>query len=160
MATVLHRFRIMATVVIFRLGLAVLRLYPCCAFLLAMNRNRNRSPHRHASPTQRRLAKHVLSMCRACVEHESGMCLPMHMEARPAGREEDEISMERRAGFAHAAPNCPNLAQGAAERRKTKKRRKLGGRACVATLLQTHVSACLKRVCVIRDARRVCVIQV
>ena len=88
MATVLHRFRIMATVVIFRLGLAVLRLYPCCAFILAMNRNRSRSLHRHASPTQRRLAKHVSSMCRACVEHVSGMCPPMHMEARPAGRED------------------------------------------------------------------------
>ena len=72
----------------------------------------------------------------------------------------DEISMERRAGFAHAAPNCPNLAQGVAERSKTKTRTKLAGRACVATLLQRHVSACLKRVCVIRDAGRVCVIQV
>ena len=62
--------------------LSVLRLCP------AMDRNRSRSPHRHASPTQRRLAKHVLSMCRACVEHVSGMCPPMHMEARPAVRED------------------------------------------------------------------------
>ena len=62
--------------------LSVLRLCP------AMNRNRSRSPHRHASPTQRRLAKHVSSMCRACVAHVSGMCPPMHMEARPAVRED------------------------------------------------------------------------
>ena len=160
MATVLHRFRIMATVVIFRLGLAVLRLYPCCAFILAMNRNRSRSPHRHASPTQRRLAKHVLSMCRASMCRVCVRQCIWKRDLRGVKIQSDEISMERRAGFAHAAPNCPNLAQGVAERRKTKKRRKLAGRACVATLLQRHVSACLKRVCVIRDARRVCVIQV
>ena len=112
MATVLHRFRIMATVVIFRLGLAVLRLYPCCAFILAMNRNRSRSPHRHASPTQRRLAKHMLSMCRACV----GMCRVCvrqciwKRDLRGVKIQSDEISMERRPGFAYAAPNCPNLA--------------------------------------------------
>ena len=155
MATVLHRFRIMATVVIFRLGLAVLRLYPCCVFILAMSRNRSLSPHRHASPTQRQLAKHVLSMCRLCVRQ----CI-WKRDLWGVKIQSDEISMERRAGFAHAAPNCPNLAQGAAERRKTKKRRKFAGRACVATLLQRHVSACLKRVCVIREHRRVCVIQV
>ena len=72
----------------------------------------------------------------------------------------DEISIGFGSGFTHASPNCPNLAQGAAEGRKANKCRKLGGRVCVVTLLQRHVSACLKRVCVIRDARRVCVIQV
>ena len=60
----------------------------------------------------------------------------------------DEISMERRAGFAHAAPNCPNLAQGAAERKKTKKRRNLVERACVSLLA--------KGVCHSRRSKGVC----
>ena len=106
------------------------------------------------------------NMCRACVGHVSRMCRVCvrqciwKRDLRCVKIQSDEISIEFRAGFAHVAPNCPNLAQGAAEGRKTKKRRKLAGRVCVATLLQRHVSACLKRVCVIRDARRVCVIQV
>ena len=152
----------MATVVIFRLGLAVLRLYPCCAFVLqlvaivAVLHTVMHLQHGAGLP----------NMCRACVGHVSRMCRVCvrqciwKRDLRGVKIQSDEISMERRAGFAHATPNCPNLAQGVAERSKTKKRRKLAGRACVATLLQRHVSACLKRVCVIRDARRVCVIQV
>ena len=94
-------------------------------------------------------------MCRVCVRQ----CI-WKRDLRCVKIQSDEISIEFRAGFAHVAPNCPNLAQGAAEGRKTKKRRKLIGRVCVATLLQRHVSACLKRVCVIREHRTVCVIQV
>ena len=77
------------------------------------------------------------NMCRACVGHVSRMCRVCvrqciwKRDLRCVKIQSDEISIEFGAGFAHAAPNCPNLAQGAAEGRKAKN---------AGDLLEGHVS--------------------
>ena len=91
-------------------------------------------------------------MCRVCVRQ----CI-WKRELRGVKIQSDEIPMERRAGFAHVAPNYPNLAQGVGGTKENKKTQEARWKGMCRNIVATAcVNLLEKGVCHSRRSKGVC----